>query len=156
MQPKNRKAGTIKASTTDELIKGLIGSLERSPEQIGKYINAIVMRSAQNAQVPKESYMKLAAYMKKSKLMTVETDNVKFLSTGEAAKKLGVSDQTIINWIKAGKMRAEKTLGGQNRVYADQFKTTAEQDRAFDEFLAEMDKKYAHLGPVDEDDLSGI
>lgn len=77
----------------------------------------------------------------------------KFLATGEAAKKLGVSDQTILNWIEAGKLRAEKTLGGHYRVYADQFKTTAEQDQAFDEFFERIHKKYEHLGPVDENEF---
>jgi len=50
------------------------------------------------------------------------------LSTGQVAKKLGVSTQAVINWIEAGKLEAIKLPGGHYRIPADQFRTTAEQD----------------------------
>lgn len=89
-------------------------------------------------------------------IVTVNEPNPRFLSTGQAAKKLGVTDQTIINWITAGKIKAEKLPSGHYRVYADQFRTTDEEDKAFDDFFRRMDEKYKHLPPIDEDDLTDL
>jgi len=65
----------------------------------------------------------------------------KFISTGEAAKKLGVSDQTILNWIDAGKLKAERTIGGHYRLNIDQFRTSEDQDAAFDSYFDRMHRK---------------
>ncbi len=39
-----------------------------------------------------------------------------FLTTTQLAKLCGVSRFTIISWIKRGKIRAIKTIGGQYRI----------------------------------------
>jgi excisionase family DNA binding protein len=41
------------------------------------------------------------------------------LSTGEAARACGVSTQTIVNWIRQGRLRAATTGGGRFRVHVD-------------------------------------
>jgi excisionase family DNA binding protein len=41
------------------------------------------------------------------------------ISTGEAARACGVSTQTIVNWIRQGRLRAATTGGGRFRVHAD-------------------------------------
>lgn len=46
--------------------------------------------------------------------MTDETPT--YLTTGEAADLLGVSSQTVVNWIKTGKLDAIRTLGGHRRI----------------------------------------
>ena len=38
------------------------------------------------------------------------------LSTGQAARYCYVTSYTIVNWIRAGKMKAQKTAGGQYRI----------------------------------------
>ena len=39
-----------------------------------------------------------------------------FLTTGQAAKKLSVTPDTVLKWIKSGKLDAMKTPGGHNRI----------------------------------------
>ena len=39
-----------------------------------------------------------------------------FLTTSQAAKKLSVSPDTVLKWVKAGKIRANRTLGGHFRI----------------------------------------
>lgn len=41
------------------------------------------------------------------------------ISTGEAARACGVSTQTIVNWIRQGRLRAATTGGGRYRVHVD-------------------------------------
>ncbi len=48
-----------------------------------------------------------------------ESDKSGLLSTGEAARACGVSTQTIVNWIRQGRIRAATTGGGRFRVHAD-------------------------------------
>jgi excisionase family DNA binding protein len=46
-----------------------------------------------------------------------------FISTGKAAKQWAVSRDTILKWIKSGKLSAEKTVGGHHRIRMDAFDT---------------------------------
>ena len=78
------------------------------------------------------------------------------LSTGEVAKKLGVSTQAVINWIEAEKLEAIKLPGGHYRVPADQFKTTTEQDAEREAIFEQLWAKRKGLLPIDEDDLGDL
>jgi len=78
------------------------------------------------------------------------------LSTGQVAKKLGVSTQAVINWIEAEKLEAIKLPGGHYRVPADQFKTTAEQDIKREAIFERLWAKRDGLSPIDEDDLGDL
>jgi excisionase family DNA binding protein len=51
--------------------------------------------------------------------VATESDKPGLLSTGEAARLCGVSTQTIVNWIRQGRIRAATTGGGRFRVHAD-------------------------------------
>jgi excisionase family DNA binding protein len=42
-----------------------------------------------------------------------------YISTGEAAKLLSVTPDTILRWVRAGKLSARKTAGGHNRISLD-------------------------------------
>jgi excisionase family DNA binding protein len=42
------------------------------------------------------------------------------ITTSEAAKRLGVTAQTIRNWIRSGKITTEPTMGGHNRIPTNQ------------------------------------
>ena len=78
------------------------------------------------------------------------------LSTGQVAKKLGVSTQAVINWIEAEKIEAIKLPGGHYRIPADQFKTTAEQDAKREAIFEQLWAKRENLSPIDEDDLGDL
>lgn len=39
-------------------------------------------------------------------------------TTGDVAKRLGVSDRTVVNWVRAGLLRAFTTPGGHRRFRA--------------------------------------
>ena len=78
------------------------------------------------------------------------------LSTGQVAKKLGVSTQAVINWIEAEKIEAIKLPGGHYRIPADQFKTTAEQDAKREAIFEQLWAKRKGLLPIDEDDLGDL
>lgn len=78
------------------------------------------------------------------------------LSTGQVAKKLGVSTQAVINWIEAEKIEAIKLPGGHYRIPADQFKTTTEQDAKREAIFEQLWTKRDGLHPIDEDDLGDL
>ena len=78
------------------------------------------------------------------------------LSTGQVAKKLGVSTQAVLNWIEAGKLEAIKLPGGHYRIPADQFKSNAEQDTKREAIFERLWAKRDGLSPIDEDDLGDL
>jgi excisionase family DNA binding protein len=49
----------------------------------------------------------------------------KVVSTGKAAELWAVSRDTILKWIKAGKLSAEKTVGGHHRIRVDASKNSS-------------------------------
>lgn len=51
--------------------------------------------------------------------MSTDPKKPELISTGEAARACGVSTQTIVNWIRQGRLRAATTGGGRFRVHAD-------------------------------------
>ncbi|AEE16079.1 response regulator [Treponema brennaborense] len=62
----------------------------------------------------------------------------------EVANICGVANQTAINWIRSGYLKAYSTPGGQYRVYADNLLAfMAERDMRIPEELAAVCKKYA-------------
>lgn len=46
----------------------------------------------------------------------MSNDTSKALSTGQAARYCYVTSYTIANWIKSGRLKAQKTMGGQYRI----------------------------------------
>ena len=51
--------------------------------------------------------------------MTSDANKPELISTGDAARACGVSTQTIVNWIRQGRLRAATTGGGRFRVHVD-------------------------------------
>jgi excisionase family DNA binding protein len=49
-------------------------------------------------------------------LAQVKRDRELALSTGQAARYCYVTSYTIVNWIRTGKLKAQKTAGGQYRI----------------------------------------
>lgn len=48
---------------------------------------------------------------------TEPQDAGRWLRPAEAASLFGVDPQTLRNWVKAGKIRAQRTVGGQRRYH---------------------------------------
>ena len=42
---------------------------------------------------------------------------IAYLSTGKAAKALSVTPDTVLKWIKSGKLDARRTAGGHYRIH---------------------------------------
>lgn len=80
--------------------------------------------------------------------------NSLFYSTSEAAKKMGLSDQTIRRMCEKGRFpKALKTDGGHWRIPKDSFVTTDEQDERANQILKKIDAKNQAAGYADEFDL---
>jgi excisionase family DNA binding protein len=79
-----------------------------------------------------------------------------YYTTSEAAKKLGLSDQTIRRMCESGRFkRAHRSCGenGHWRIPEENFITTREQDQKAEEILEHLDQKNKEAGDVDEFDL---
>ena len=46
--------------------------------------------------------------------------NKEFLTTSQAAQLLSVSPDTVLKWVKAGKIKSNRTLGGHFRIPASE------------------------------------
>lgn len=79
----------------------------------------------------------------------------KYYTTGEAAKKLGLSDQTIRRMCERGKFKGASRVGGSGhwRIPEENFITTSEQDKEAEMILQRIDKKNEKAGDIDEFDL---
>lgn len=77
-----------------------------------------------------------------------------YYSPSEAAKKIGLSDQTIRRMCEKGKFDgAYKTDGGHWKIPKNNFITTDEQDARAKAFFERIDVKNQEAGQVDEFDL---
>lgn len=72
------------------------------------------------------------------------------------AKKLGISNQTVVNWIRAGRLKGVKLPSGQYRVCSDQFRTTDAQDAEFDSFFDEMAERHKDVLPLSNEYLEDL
>ncbi|KLU63580.1 helix-turn-helix domain protein [Peptococcaceae bacterium CEB3] len=78
------------------------------------------------------------------------------LSTGDVAKKLGVSNQAVINWIENGKMKAFRSPGGHYRIPAGQFRTTEEEDSIIEAIFERLWAKRQGMPAISQDDLGDL
>lgn len=85
-----------------------------------------------------------------------DKEATKMLSTGDVAKKLGVSNQAVINWIENGKMKAYRSPGGHYRIPADQFRTTEEQDSMTEAIFERLWAKRQGMPPITQDDFGDL
>lgn len=78
-----------------------------------------------------------------------------FYTTSEAAKKLGLSDQTISRMCEQGKFKGAKLVAenGKCRIPEENFFTSRTQDKEAEMVLQRIDKKNEGAGNVDEFDF---
>jgi len=79
-----------------------------------------------------------------------------YYTISEAAKKLGLSDQTIRRMCENKRFIGAYRSGGEHghwRIPEDNFITTKEQDQKAEMILKQLDKKNEEAGDLDEFDL---
>ena len=57
---------------------------------------------------------------------TIHSDSDPFLTTSEAAQRLGVTLRTVQLWVDAGKLQAARTPGGHRRIHASDVRALQE------------------------------
>ncbi len=60
--------------------------------------------------------------------MTENGDRKRFLTTSQAARLLSVSPDTVLKWVKAGKLKSNRTLGGHFRIHTDDLENLSSLD----------------------------
>ncbi len=59
------------------------------------------------------------------------------LSTGQAARYCYVTSYSIVNWIRTGKLKAQKTVGGQFRIRVDDLRQFMRENNMRTDLLEE-------------------
>lgn len=122
-----------------------------SLEQLRKNLEALIEIDCKEARLPIPTLQSI-----QETLRFVGFENKEMWNTGKVAKKLGISNQTVVNWIRAGRLKGLKLPSGQYRVYADQFRTTDAQDAEFDAFFDEMAERHKDVLPLSDDCLEDL
>lgn len=84
--------------------------------------------------------------------VSLVVERARAFSPQEAADMLNVSKQTIINWIKDGKIRAERTPGGHFRIAVEDFSRFHDDYEAFRDYRP----KRADLAEMSDEELADI
>ncbi|MEC5424302.1 helix-turn-helix domain-containing protein [Virgibacillus sp. C22-A2] len=79
----------------------------------------------------------------------------RYYTLSEAARKLGLSDQTIRLMCERGKFKGARLIGrnGQWRIPNENFITKREQDEDAENILRQIEKRNEKAGDIDEFDL---
>lgn len=136
---------------------------ERVYEDVVEYINMISHISDDPVYTSKKILASMLAeqgknfYIKEQSLKSiysVEKDEKRYYTPNEAAKKLGLSDQTIRRMCEKEKFQgAYKTEGGHWRIPENIFVTTRGEDKSAEDVIKHIDRKNSKAGEVDEFDL---
>lgn len=120
-----------KAHGLEFLIERLVSIAELMREQFpDREPIQLRLKSYEPPSLPNEFVEGLVSAMEQFGVsLAVERSEV--FSPQEAADMLGVSKQTIINWIKDGKIRAERTLGGHFRISVEDFSKFHDEYESF-------------------------
>jgi len=147
-----RVSHVAKAKLLHEMSHSLVAG---NSESFKQGLETVVNIFSQEARVSDAQIMRLRRAISTIQLDQNKEDS-KMLSTGDVAKKLGVSNQAIINWIETGKLKAYRSPGGHYRIPVDQFRTTDEQDTITEAIFEKLWAKREGMPPIDEDDLRDL
>lgn len=84
--------------------------------------------------------------------ISVKVERSRVFTPQEAADMLGVSKQTIINWIRDGKIRAERTPGGHFRIAVEDFSAFHDEYETFHDYRP----KRAELAEMTDEELAKV
>lgn len=82
--------------------------------------------------------------------ISINVERAGFVTPQEAAEMLGVSKQTVLNWIKDGKINAERTAGGHFRIAVADFNQFHSEREAFRNYRPKIDE----LAEMSEEELA--
>lgn len=82
--------------------------------------------------------------------ISMKVERSGFFTPQDIAEILGVSKQTILNWIKNGKISAERTTGGHFRIAVEEFHQFEKEREAFRKYRP----KIPELAEMSEEELA--
>lgn len=133
-------------------------NVEQAYVELLEYIGLLVelVPDADQAELQKQIIAKFLANQFGDKETHNRVGGIKFESytSSEAARILGVSDQTIRRWCERGKYpNAYQTEGGHWRIPRTYFKITLEQAEQRETFEQELNRLNAQKGEADESEF---
>lgn len=139
-----------KAHSLEAFIEHLVSIAEIARERIpeGDPIQ-LTLKSYEPPGLPEGFVEELASAME-SLGVSLTVERSEDFSPQEAADMLGVSKQTIINWIKDGKIRAERTPGGHFRIAVEDFSRFHDEYESFRDYRP----KKAELAEMSDEELA--
>jgi len=76
--------------------------------------------------------------------MTDDLKDKDFLTTSEAARLLSVSPDTVLKWVRAGKIKSRRTLGGHFRIPRNELDIPSESSDPDNGFSARLDNDFMY------------
>lgn len=141
-----------KAHSLESFIEHLVSFAELMRERFpdDKPIQ-LRLKSYEPPALPKGFVEELAKAMEQFGVSLI-VERARAFSPQEAADMLGVSKQTIINWIKAGRIRAERTPGGHFRIAAEDFSRYRDEYETFRNYRP----KRSELAEMSDEELAEV
>ena len=140
-----------KAHSLESLVEHLVSTAELLRERVPEGTLELRLRSYEPAGVSDEPIEELVKAMEALGI-SVSVERIRAFSPQEAADMVGVSKQTIINWIKGGKIRAKRTPGGHFRIAVEDFSDFHDEYEAFRIYRP----KRAELAEMSDEELTEI
>lgn len=142
-----------KIRSFEALLEHLVSAAERAREQSEDRRIEIRFKSYEPsddaaADVADEMLEEIAKVMETLGI-PMKVERTGYFSPQEAAEMLGVSKQTVLNWIKNGKISAERTAGGHFRIAVEDFTRFDEEREAFRTYRP----KIPELAELSEEEL---
>lgn len=142
-EAENRGLSPEKAHGLESFIEHLVSTVELLREGAPEEAIELRFKSYESSEASGEPIEELVKAMEALGI-SVKVERSRVFTPQEAADMLGVSKQTVINWIKNGKIRAERTPGGHFRIAVEDFSAFHDEYEAFRDYrpkrneLAEM------------------
>jgi len=76
--------------------------------------------------------------------MSENIEHKRYLTTSQAAKLLSVSPDTVLKWVKAGKIKSHRTLGGHFRIPLEALGLNTQTESSFTEILSPVKDIQVH------------
>jgi excisionase family DNA binding protein len=145
-----------KALSFETLIGHLVSAAERAREQSESKPIEIRLKTYEPSAAPVDDADDidgmLEELVKAMEALGIPTkvERTGFFTPQGAAEMLGVSKQTVLNWIKNGKISAERTVGGHFRIAVEDFARFDEEREAFRSYRP----KIPELAEMSEEELA--
>jgi excisionase family DNA binding protein len=142
-----------KAISFEAFLEHLVSAAERAREQSESKQVEIRLKTYESSAAPvdvADEMLEEIAKAMESLGISMKVERTGFFTPQGAAEKLGVSKQTVLNWIKNGKINAERTPGGHFRITVEDFTRFHEEREAFRSYRP----KIPELAEISEEELA--